>query len=40
MGHILTHGCLHMNRDALRHLAIVYINKMDKKRKCAENEDQ
>ena len=42
MGHILTHDCLHMNTDCdtLLHLAIMYVNKMDKKWQYAAKEDQ
>ena len=40
MGHILTHDCLHMNNDTLLHLAIMYVNKMDKKWQYAAKEEQ
>ena len=36
LGHILPHDRLNMNNETLRHLAIMYVNKMDKKRKCEE----
>ena len=38
LGHILTHDRLNMSNETLRHLAIMYVNKMDKKRKCDEEE--
>ena len=38
LGHILTHDRLNMSNETLRHLAIMYANKMDKKRKCDEEE--
>ena len=31
LGHILTHNCRNMRNEMLRHLAIVYVNKMGKK---------
>ena len=36
LGHIRTHGGLNMRNETLRHLAIVYVNEMDKKWKCEE----
>ena len=39
MGHILRHGRLRMNNDALHHLAIMFVNKSEKKWKRAEMED-
>ena len=38
LGHILTHYGLNMSNEMLRHLSIMYVNKMDKKRKCEEEE--
>ena len=38
LGHILTHDRLNMSNETLCHLAIMYVNKMDKKRKCDEEE--
>ena len=39
--YILTHDCLHLNTDAARHLAIMYVDKMAMKQKHAEKkEDQ
>ena len=38
LGHILTHDRLNMSNETLRHLAIMYVNKMDKNRKCDEEE--
>ena len=35
---VLTHDRLNMSNETLRHLAIMYANKMDKKRKCDEEE--
>ena len=39
LGHILTHDCLNLSRDTLRHLAVMYVNKMDKKRNCENCEN-
>ena len=39
-GHILTHDRLNMSNETLRHLAIMYVNKMEEKRKCEEEETQ
>ena len=33
LGRILTHDCHNMSNETLRHLAIMYVKKMDKKRK-------
>ena len=38
LGHILTHDRLNMSNRTLHHLAIMCVNKMDKKRKCDEEE--
>ena len=38
LGRILTHDCLNISNETLRHLAIVYVNEMYKKRKCEEEE--
>ena len=38
LGHILTHERLNMSNETLRHLAIMYVNKMDKKRKSEEEQ--
>ena len=38
LGHILTHDHLNMSIETSRHLAIMYVNKMDKKRKPEEKE--
>ena len=38
LGHILTHDRLNMSDENLHHLAIMYVTKMDKKRKCEEQE--
>jgi hypothetical protein len=40
LGHILTHARLNMSAETLRHLAIMCVNKMDRKWKCAEEEEQ
>ena len=40
MGRILTHDRLHVNSETLCHLAIMYVNKTEKKRKREEMEDQ
>ena len=36
--HIVTHDCLNMSNETLHHLAIMYVNKIDKKRICDEEE--
>jgi len=38
LGHIVMHDHLNMRNETLRHLAIMYVNNMDKKRKCEEEE--
>ena len=38
LGHILTHDRCNMSNETLRHLAIMYVNKMDKKRKSEEEQ--
>ena len=38
LGHILTHERLNMSDETLRHLAVIYVNEMDKKRKREEEE--
>ena len=38
LGHILTHDRPNMRNEMLCHLAIMYVNKMDKKRKCEEEQ--
>ena len=38
--HIQAHDCLNMSNETLCHLAIMYVNKMDKKRECEEEEYQ
>ena len=38
LGFTLTHDRLNMSTETLRHLAIMYVNKMDKKRKCEEEQ--
>ena len=38
LGHILTHERLNMSNETPRHLAIMYANKMDKKRKSEEEQ--
>ena len=38
LGHILTHDRRDMSNETLRHLAIMYVNKMDKKRKSEDEE--
>ena len=38
LGHILTHDRRNMSNETLRHLAIMYVNKMDKKRKSEEEQ--
>ena len=38
LGHILTHEHLNMSNETLRHLAIMYVNKMAKK--CKYEEEQ
>ena len=38
LGHILTHERGNMSNETLRHLAIMYVNKMDKKRKSEEEQ--
>ena len=36
--HILTHDRLNTSNESVRRLAIMYVNKMDKKRKYEEEE--
>ena len=38
LGHILTHDRYNMRNEMSRHLAIMYVDKMDTKRKCDEEE--
>ena len=38
LGHIVTHDRRNMSNETLRHLAIMYVNKMDKKRKSEEED--
>ena len=40
LGHTLTYDRLNMSHQTLRHLAIMYVSKMDKKGKCGEEEYQ
>ena len=40
LGHILTHERLNMSNETLRHLAIMYVNKMDKERKSEEEQQK
>ena len=38
--HILTHNRLKMSNETLPYLAIMYVNKMDKRLKCDKEEKQ
>ena len=38
LGNILTHDHLNMRNEMLHHLAIMYVDKLDKKPKCEEEQ--
>ena len=40
MEHILTHDRLHMSTDTVRGLAIMYVDKMDKRQNISKKEEQ
>ena len=40
LGHILTHDCLNMSSETLHHLAMMCVDKMDRKWKCEEEQQE